>query len=96
MINAPGGATHFRIITSGIEINFEEETYVVSTANDQVTLLDNTMTAQIDLMSAVTAGSTSPLFLALGVEFYQMVNGIEYPLKNGSFNAFSIVKVDGN
>lgn len=96
MINAPAGATHFKIITSGVEINFEDETFIVSTANDQVTLLDNTMTAQIILSNAVTAGSTSPLFLALGIEFYQMINGIEYPLKNGSFNALSIVKVDGN
>jgi hypothetical protein len=69
---------------------------VVSTANDQVTLLDNTMTAQTDLMSAVTAESTHPLFLAVGIEFYQSINGVEYPLKNGGFNALSIVKVDGN
>jgi len=30
----------------------------------------------------------------LGIEFYQEVNGQMYPLKNGSYNALSIVKVD--
>jgi hypothetical protein len=34
-------------------------------------------------------------FLALGIEFYQEVNGQMYPLKNGAFNALSLVKVDG-
>ncbi len=96
MIHAPAGATHFKIISGGVEINFEEETYVVSTTADQLTLLDNTMTPYIDLLNAVTSGSTSPLFFAVGIEFYQMVNGVEYPLKNGSFNALSLVKVNGN
>jgi hypothetical protein len=35
------------------------------------------------------------LFLVLGVEFYQDVNGVKYPLKNGAFNALNITKVSG-
>jgi len=49
----------------------------------------------INLANAVTAASTHPLFLALGIEFYQEVNGQMYPLKNGAFNALALVKVDG-
>lgn len=45
-------------------------------------------------MNAVTAASTKPLFLALGVEFYQQINGTMYPLKNGAFNPLSVAKVD--
>jgi hypothetical protein len=30
----------------------------------------------------------------LGIEFYQEVNGTYYSLKNGAFNALSIVQVD--
>jgi hypothetical protein len=33
--------------------------------------------------------------LALGVEFYQEINGQMYPLKNGAFNPLAIVSVDG-
>jgi hypothetical protein len=43
----------------------------------------------------LSPGSQLPLFLVLGIEFYQEVNGEEYPLKNGSFNALSIVKASG-
>ena len=49
----------------------------------------------INLNNNVTANSTHPLFLVLGVEFYQDVNGVKYPLKNGAYNALSIVKVSG-
>lgn len=37
---------------------------------------------------------TSPIFMAVGVSFFQGVNGEKYPLKNGSYNAVKIAKVD--
>jgi len=52
-------------------------------------------TAVIDLANNVTANSTHPLFLAFGIEFYQDVNGVKYPLKNGAYNALALVKVAG-
>jgi hypothetical protein len=55
---------------------------------------DATPTATITLTSTVTPGSTNPMFLALGIEFYQEINGQMYPLKNGAFNPLAIVKVD--
>lgn len=56
--------------------------------------MDGTATAVISQTNAVTANSTKPLFLALGIEFYQEINGQMYPLKNGAFNPLSIAKVD--
>jgi hypothetical protein len=50
-------------------------------------------TNNIVLNNMVPANSTLPLFLALGVEFYQEVNGVLYRLRDGSFNAAAIVKV---
>jgi hypothetical protein len=68
---------------------------VVDTKATAVLPWDNNATAVINLANAVTANSTHPLFLALGIEFYQQVNGQMYPLKNGAFNALSLVKVSG-
>lgn len=95
MIAAPGGSTHFKIVSAGTEIDFENETFVVATSETAVLQWDTTATAVINLSNAVTANSTHPLFLALGIEFYQEVNGQMYPLKNGAFNALSLVKVSG-
>ncbi len=96
MIAAPGGSTHFKIVSAGTEVDFENETYVVATSETAVLPWDTTATAVINLSNAVTANSTHPLFLALGIEFYQEVNGQMYPLKNGAYNALALVKVDGN
>jgi len=56
--------------------------------------LNATATAVLNLPHQVTANSTKPLFLVLGIEFSQEVNGTMYSLKNGAFNALALVKVD--
>jgi hypothetical protein len=94
MIAAPSGTTHFKIISGGAEIDFEAETFVVTTSETAILPWDATPTALISQVNAVTPASTKPLFLALGVEFYQQINGTMYPLKNGAFNPLSITKVD--
>lgn len=95
MVAAPGGSTHFKIISAGSAVDFENETFEVNTTETAQIAWDPTATAVINLENTVTANSTHPLFLALGIEFYQDVNGVKYPLKNGSYNALSLVKVNG-
>lgn len=94
LVAAPSGATHFKLISAGAEIDFENQSYTVETGNSTDLPLDVTATAAIQLQHHVTANSTKPLFLVLGIEFYQEVNGNLYSLKNGAFNALALVKVD--
>jgi hypothetical protein len=95
MIAAPSGTTHFKIISAGAAIDFEGETFEVATSETAILPWDATLTAPIDQDNSVSANSTNPLFLALGVEFYQEVNGQMYPLKNGAYNPLSLVQVVG-
>ena len=95
MIAAPSGTTHFKIISGGAEVDFETETFVVTTSETAILPWDATPTAAISQTNAVTAASTKPLFLALGIEFYQEVNGAMYPLKNGAYNPLALVQVSG-
>jgi len=96
MIAAPGGTTHFKVVTAGAEIDFENETFVMDSNASAILPWDATATAVLTLTNTVTANSTKPLFLALGIEFYQEVNGQMYPLKNGAYNALALVKVSGS
>lgn len=96
MVAAPGGCTHFKIVSAGAEVDFENETFVVDSQATAILPWDANPTAVINLSNAVTANSTHPLFLMLGIEFYQQVNGQMYPLKNGAYNALAIADVDGN
>ncbi|MEO6671273.1 MAG: hypothetical protein ABIN36_17455 [Ferruginibacter sp.] len=95
MVAAPNGTTHFKLISAGAEIDFENETFVVDTQVSAETAWDINQTGVINLVNTVTANSTHPLFLAFGIEFYQDVNGVRYPLRNGAYNAVSLVKVNG-
>ena len=94
MIAAPSGTSHFKIISAGAEIDFEAETSVVSNSESDIVPWDINPSEAINHSNPVIPASTKPLFLALGIEFYQQVNGQMYPLKNGSYNPLSIVKVD--
>jgi hypothetical protein len=94
-IAAPAGSTHFKISSAGMEVDFEKEKSIADFQSSDVLPIDNNPTAPINLINAVTANSTHPLFIALGIEFFQIVNGQMYPLNNGAFNALSLVDVLG-
>lgn len=94
-ITAPAGASHYKISTLGAEINFEGENYVIDSHETPVLPLNGTMTQNVTMQNGVTANSTHPLFLFLSIQFFQEVNGIQYPLNNGAFNALNLVKVSG-
>ena len=93
-IAAPNGTTHFKVVTGVAALDFDAETSTFE--NDETAILpyDSATTAAIDLSATITANSVLPVIQILGIEFYQEVNGAMYPLKNGSYNALSIVKVD--
>lgn len=93
-IAAPVGATHFLIHAAATAIDFNVETYEVKSAASSIMPLDGTATTLQTLTCTLAAGSALPLFLVLGIEFYQEVNGTNYSLKNGGFNALNIVVVD--
>lgn len=95
MIAAPAGTTHFKIISAGAAIDFEAEKFEVTNSETAVLPWDSTLTAPINQDNSVSANSANPLFLALGLEFYQEVNGQMYPLKNGAHNPLSLVQVVG-
>lgn len=94
-IAAPQGATHLKLVSAGAMVDFEEETFDLVTSESAEIVIGPQVEAAVNLLNALPAASESPLFLAFGVEFYQLVNGSFYPLKNGAYNALSLVAVDG-
>ncbi len=94
-IAAPQGATHVKLVAAGVEVDFTTGQYGVNTSESALLELGSQNQPALQLDNAVTPGSDKPLFLAFGIEFYQEVNGQWYPLKNGAFNALSLVLVNG-
>lgn len=88
----PQGATHIQLTAGFLGIDFAtgEKELQVSTP---VNLPINTSLSTVTLTpAAVPAVSTTKLFL-LKLEFFQEVNGSQYTLKNGLYNALRIVQV---
>ena len=95
-VSAPDGATHFRLKAVAAAIDFKGNTCSVSTSDSADLPISEDVQGPLILSHTVAPASVNPLFLAFGVEFLQMVNGVLYPLANASFNAMRIVRVDGS
>lgn len=95
-IAAPAGTTHFKIFSAAAEVNFLDEVFSVQAEETAILPWDNTPTTDIHLLINLSAASTQPLFLIVGIEFMQEVNGKQYSLKNGAFNAMALAEVSGS
>ncbi|RFS20087.1 hypothetical protein DVR12_20420 [Chitinophaga silvatica] len=95
MVSAPAAATHCKIRVGAAAIDFEAETFVNGYADSSDIALEAAPPLAMSQQVTLTAGSTHPIFLVLGVEFFQLINGALYSLRNGAFNALSMVEVSG-
>jgi hypothetical protein len=94
MIAYPAGATHFRLVTAAAEVDFAGNDYNVEAQETPELSLDALATQPINLTMTMNPGSTDPLFVILGIEFAQLVNGQMYTLNNGAFNALTLVEIE--
>jgi len=95
LINSPQGATHFKLSAAAAAIDFEAERFQLNVAERGMTSVKEVAVAATSLNCQLAAASVSPLFLLLGISFYQRVNQIDYPLSNGAFNGLTLAKIQG-
>lgn len=92
-VQAPSGATH-AIITCGVSaIDFAEAQYESDEVSSEALSLDSHITAPLTLTATVSPGSPFPLFLALSIEFVQVVNERPYRLSDGAYNSMKMMVV---
>jgi hypothetical protein len=89
----PVGATHFKFLAGAAEIDFENEEFNFVKAVSADIALGPQLATTVDLDLTLTANSPSNLFLVLGLDFMQEVNGAMYPLRNGNYNPLTIVEI---
>lgn len=89
----PEGTTHFKVFTAGASLDF--------TTGDRAFLMDATPSLPINqiavgfslTLSKATLSHSHRVFL-VGIEFLQNVNGQDYALNNGAYNAARILKTE--
>ena len=87
-------ATHFKLVSCGSEIDFLNRTSNSDIQETNYIPINYDLTGDILLEHKVPPGSEHPLFLFLAVQFYQLVNGIQYRLRDKTKNPVAIVAVD--
>lgn len=91
-LNAPEGATHVSFRSAFINLNFATGTFETQYSPAVNTVLDMNSSTISLTPSAVPVGTGSQLYLLL-IEFFQEVNGVQYPLRNGAFNVLNLLEI---
>ncbi len=87
----PTGATHVSLTGAMANVNLATGVSDVKLTNVLNLAVGAASTAVTLTPTAVPAGAGTKLFL-LKVEFFQLVNGVQYSMKNGAYNALAIVE----
>jgi len=93
LIQAPTGSTHFRFVVMGGEIDFGNNVYSTDIGYSPMLPIDFNPTANLDINATVPANSTQDLILLFGIQFFQRVNGLDYAMNAGQYNAMEIAAV---
>ena len=90
----PDKATHFRITCAVAEIDFNENIRSTNDSASGLLPLNSKPTGAIILTTAINPGSTLPVFVAMGIQFVEMINGKEFPFESREFNPLCFVKIE--
>jgi hypothetical protein len=91
-INFPAGATHVTLKGAWLKLNFATGVYDLQSSN-VVNLPINAVPTNVVLTPAgIPAGGPTSIYL-LQIEFFQLVNTVQYSLKDGAHNALAVVEV---
>jgi hypothetical protein len=88
----PSGATHVSFTGAYANMNFATNVVDFKLTNVQNVAINGTA-ATITLTPTAVPTGTGAKVLLLKMEFFQLINGVQYSLKNGSYNALKIVEV---
>lgn len=91
-VEVPTGATHFRITAAKARIDFNTGEREMQTSTEVSFLIEN-LTTNIFLAINPVIQPNGNTFNLLKIAFFQEVNGTQYPLKNGAYNALTILDV---
>jgi len=88
----PVGATHMTIKGGWAKVDFTNKISDVKFSNIINLPIDGTSSNVVLTPTAAPTGAGTNLYL-LQIEFFQLVNAVQYSLKNGTYNALCIVEV---
>lgn len=91
-MNVPGGATHVTFSAAFLNLDLSTNESDLQVSNP-VNLPINGTETTVTLTPTVAATGTGQSVYLLKAAFFQEINGQQYPLNNGAFNALQIIEI---
>ena len=91
-IAAPSGATNIALTAGWGKVNFADGTYTVELSPSQNLPLDATQSTVTLTPPQAPTGTGTDIYLLM-IEFFQEVNGNQYSLNDGLYNALTVIDV---
>ena len=91
-LQIPEGASHVSFRSAFINLDFVSGEFDMQYSPVVNTVLDMNPTTITLTPTEVPTGTGTQLYLLL-IEFFQEVNGIQYPLRNGAFNVLNLIDI---
>ncbi|PNQ72117.1 hypothetical protein C1T31_13515 [Hanstruepera neustonica] len=91
-LTSPEGATHVSLEAGFLNLDFATNVKDLQLSPIFNTPINNTLTPVVLTPAAVPAGAGNQLYF-LKVAFFQEVNGIQYALNNGTYNALQLIDI---
>ena len=91
-LSKPNSATHVSLRSAFINLDLETGLFDKSYSPISNLVIDQNPTAVTLIPLQVPAGSGLQFYLLL-IEFFQEVNGVQYSLKSGNFNALNLIEI---
>lgn len=94
VVTPPEGSNRFRIVCACSEVDIAAHTQKTVMVQTGLLPIDSTALAPTVIQDSVTPNSDKLLFLVVGIQFAQEMNGFEYPDTGGEFNVLTLETVD--
>ncbi|MEO8760154.1 MAG: hypothetical protein ABI388_03505 [Bacteroidia bacterium] len=91
-VRVPQGATHISFTGCWAKVDFVNGVYNTQTSPVSNVAL-SAASANVTLIPTAAPTGTGTNIYLIKVEFFQMVNTIQYSLKNGAYNAVAVIQV---
>jgi hypothetical protein len=88
----PSGTTHVSLSSAYLKIDFDSAESSIEYSQVVNIPISSPPSSQSLTPAGVPTGAGNDIFVLL-VEFFQEMNGVQYPLKNGAYNVLNIVEV---
>jgi hypothetical protein len=96
VITAPNNTTYFTITAGVAAVDFQAGEFVADTKKTSHLPFNSLPTDENKIELIIKATGTLPIFIVLGIEFYEEIDGVQQMVGKGDYNSLALVAISVN